>query len=254
MNDHKKCDVDGCEKQARTKSAAYCQNHYARWQRNGDPTVDGWSIDRPRRTGLKKKAIDRKKCAMCRKVKPRDQFYVKDNGTPEGWLSAYCRSCLRAYYKAKRDEARASRPPKPVRYCESGVCDKEARARYKGEGPWLCFGHWQQARDGKEFTPLRPKHDTSASPGLRRCTSCEKVKAEEAFHLKADKVNRQATCKSCAILSNSFHQHKAKGRLEEALGVTESMPERMRIRLLTKYATVFNEAVRSDISEGRKTA
>jgi hypothetical protein len=31
------CDIDGCEKPARTAAAAWCKMHYHRWYRHGDP-------------------------------------------------------------------------------------------------------------------------------------------------------------------------------------------------------------------------
>jgi hypothetical protein len=191
---------------------------------------------------------------MCKVVKPRENFFIVKRENRE-FLSAYCRSCSQAYYAAKRAEERANRPPKPpkpVKYCESGVCDREAKSRVRGEGPWLCMGHWQQARAGKQFTPLRGFNQVAT--GLRRCSACERVKPDEAFYLKADKVTRQATCKDCDGLSNSFHQYKRNGMLKEALGVTESMPERMRKRLMDKYATLFNQSELERSNERRETA
>lgn len=245
------CTVEGCENEARTRRSGLCSNHYQRMRRNGDPTISGWDIDRPRKPGgrwKRPKATTRKKCAICKQVKPSDQFYTLRRGTNE-FLDAYCKPCKRGYYANKRAEERAKRPPKAPKVpvsCAFEGCHNEGKTRLeKGKGELYCNVHYNQHYAGNELTPLRDWQQSYVSDDLRKCTSCMSVKSVEAFHQRTNGT-RHSRCKDCSYFAVRFTKLLAEGRAEDALSVSERMPEAMRIKYVTKYAQTINEALRSD--------
>lgn len=245
------CKVYGCRNLARTRRSGLCSNHYQRMRRNGDPTVSGWSIDRPRKKGgrwKKPRATTEKKCAICKKVKTRDQFAIIRRGDNE-YLDAYCKVCKKAYYANKRAEERANRPPKPPKDpvpCAFDGCHNDGASRLaKGEGPLYCNAHYNQHYVGKEMTPLRSRSRSYVNDELRRCTLCMKVKSTEAFY-KRPNGSSHSRCKDCSYFAVRFVMLVGEGRTEEALEVAQRMPEAMKKKYLTKYASTINEAVRSD--------
>lgn len=86
------CSIEGCEGPA--FGHGWCQKHYARWRRNGDPLNAG---DRAsiRPSGLRR-------CSTCRQEKPPEDFY----DVPESSRRKYrCKECQRADARSRGVDA-----------------------------------------------------------------------------------------------------------------------------------------------------
>lgn len=85
----KVCTVEGCL--SLVQGRGYCPNHYQRWRRNGDPTMDARSrvVVRPDGT---------RNCTKCGEVKSPAEFCKNRLGT--GGLSPWCRPCMSAAERA----------------------------------------------------------------------------------------------------------------------------------------------------------
>ena len=234
----KECKIDGCSNKVRARG--WCHNHYQRWLRNGDPTASGWSVMRTRKP--RTKATTEKRCARCGETKPADEFYTVER--PYGtYLSAYCKPCHSEYHAIKWAEYMAERGPMPRKRhdepCEFEGCDKTAKTRFQGSGQWLCSGHDQQRRDGRELTPLRDNMPSYINDRVRKCTGCEKIKGVHDFYFRPNGTSH-SRCKECAILASNFMQAIRNGNLDLALGIAGRMPERLKNKYMDKLATQLN--------------
>lgn len=88
------CSIEGCE--GSVTSRGWCERHYTRWKRHGDPlvTMKRWrsSTDPVRET---------KACTKCNEEKPLSAF-SKSNKSGDG-RKERCRSCVNAIERSKRD-------------------------------------------------------------------------------------------------------------------------------------------------------
>lgn len=248
MKDNGPCKIEGCTNKARTKRSGLCSNHYQRMRRNGDPTVSGWTIDRPRYGGKHRerpRAITEKKCPKCLVTKPAEDYYhVERNG--KMLFQSYCIPCHKAYYKAKATGLPRGRKKQPPRPCEAPGCVRDGRSRLNGEGLYLCMAHLQQLRDGKELKPIRESKRSYISDDLRRCTWCDEVKSTEAFYTRSNGKPSEV-CKGCVGWTNRGLVLLRQNRDVEALQWILRAPEATKNKFLRKYATRFNEGVRSQI-------
>lgn len=79
------CSVDGCGKPV--KGVGYCQKHYARWRRNGDPTVSRIQRNNGNEScswcGSKKKIVAKGLCGSCYQRKWKKGYLEYDVHTPK---------------------------------------------------------------------------------------------------------------------------------------------------------------------------
>lgn len=78
------CSIDGCERPTRTGAAEWCNSHYARWQRTGDPTSGPPLPTTPRRR--KSAPKPRRLCSIDGCTRPVEGY---------GWCKPHYRSWKR---------------------------------------------------------------------------------------------------------------------------------------------------------------
>lgn len=93
------CSFDGCDRSATAKG--FCQLHYVRWLRHGDPAtvLRGPDVRVP----------GKRRCASCGETKPVEDF-GKGNKSCKDGLSVYCRPC-----NAKRQQEWRKANPERMR-------------------------------------------------------------------------------------------------------------------------------------------
>lgn len=241
---HGPCKTEGCKNFARTASSGLCSNCYQKTRLNGDPLVDGWSIDRPRKKGGRKMTIDKdapeKKCPRCRQTKPRDEYYIMTGG----YMSTSCKVCWNAKRKAERIQYKLDnpKPPKPETPCAFEECDRVGRLHFNGGKEKWCKSHYQQLWNGLEPRPLwRNKKRSKMDGGFRRCTACDTVKSEAEFYRRTSNKGNQSICKPCYGIRNSFNQYIRHGKPLEALRTAQRMLPADRKKYLDKWASLFGE-------------
>lgn len=211
---------------------------------NGDKMTEGYDEDaldsQPR-----PQAVLEKRCPICRKVKPREDFYARHDGV----LYAYCKPCHRNYNRARREHYRRENPPAPRKPKHEGECEFEgctntakSRALIKQtdtEKAWVCSSHWNHYSAGQDMRPLKTYAVSRIDDNIRQCTSCDAIKPVDAFYARSGGAGRQSACRDCQKLTNRFNTLHREGRLEKALELTELMPERLR----EKYAGILSQTI-----------
>lgn len=235
------CIVEGCTNESRTKRSGLCSNHYQRMRRNGDPTVDGRTIDRPRKQGGKpyKTPPDatHKRCPICGEDKPRSEYY-EVNGR---YMSSYCKECFNSKRRAKRVQEKLDNPKPPKPTCSFEGCDRLAKSHFQGSEEKYCHAHYMQLYAGGELMPLYYDKKRSKIDGhFRRCSACDTVKTEAEFYARTSQAGNQSICKTCYAKRNSFNQYVRLGKPLKALRVAESMLPADRKKYMDKWATLFN--------------
>lgn len=225
------CKIEGCDKPARSRG--WCNNHYAKWHRTGNP-LGSDALGRQAR----KRATTEKRCRICGEVKTREHFYV--NAT--GHLGSYCKPCHNERVRQDHRRRREAKPKKPKRSdspCDFEGCHNSAYVTIDGYEGWYCRSHWQQDRAGKPLTPLRPIKKSYINDDVRRCTGCEEIKPMGAFHTRSNGTSQQR-CKVCMSLISRYGTLMREGRLQDALEHVQGMPEALRELYLGKYLERIN--------------
>lgn len=116
------CQVEGCENEVRTRG--WCQKHYSRWVRHGDPNV----VLERRRAELRVPEGLRR-CARCKQVKPVEDFSgTNPNRRTKDSKSVYCRPC-----EAERQrEWRVTHPGYSTKYSKPKTAEQK-RIRWERE-------------------------------------------------------------------------------------------------------------------------
>lgn len=179
--------------------------------------------------------VQEKRCPICRKVKPLEDFYTRSDGS----TLAYCKPCHLNYGRAHRERQRRENPPAPRKPKHRGECEFEgctSLAKSRGlikqtdtEKVWVCGSHWAHYHSGQDMRPLNPYSVSYIDANIRQCTACGTIKPVDAFYVRTN-GGRQSTCRDCMKLINRFNTLRREGQLEKALGVTEFMPEGLRER------------------------
>lgn len=233
----KTCTIDGCNN--KHKARGWCHTHYERWRNTGDPLS-------PSRRGRGRPAMtygDTKKCGLCTETKPIGEYYSR----PDGWVYKNCKKCVNAKRIAKRIEQEITNPtpPKPKRAvvsdnpCSYNSCTNQAKSHYLGTGPW-CTTHYMQLSRGVPMQPVDPGRRSQINEDVRRCTGCARIKPQGAFYTRRN-GGAVTRCRECAGLISKFHNHVRAGRVEQALSLAESMPERLKNKYVDMALTLFNE-------------
>lgn len=81
------CDVDGCERRTKNPETRWCNAHYLRWYRYGDPLLDGRTAPKPDGT-----------CCYCKGTSPRGRKFCStlcENRSRSGieTVQRYCKVC-----------------------------------------------------------------------------------------------------------------------------------------------------------------
>ena len=231
------CKVEGCKNEGspdyrsgrRYLRRGWCHNHYERWRRNGDPTVDGIALYADKRRGMSAAVVEagEKECKVCKQTKPLSDYYTNKNG----WAFTQCKLCWNADMKARRIE-QALRNPKPKRVktdhgeCAFEGCSNKGKT-HLNDGPegWHCTAHWMQWNKHHELKPLKQIKKSIIDDDFRICTKCDRVKPQGQFHARTGRSGRQSTCKECQGMQTRFNVLIKHGRVDEARAVWESMPE-----------------------------
>lgn len=224
------CKVDNCNNPVRSRG--WCRSHYERWRRYGDPLVNGYVIGANKRKEAlaARTARGEKTCNTCGETKQLRDFYCIS--AEKNWYQGHCKECHKDKMGAIRLQNRLDNPKQPRKPVDHGACafegcENKATLRFNKAGDWLCSGHWQQLWVGRELSPLRIRQDSHIDDRFRRCTSCQKVKTQESFHMRTGGTTRQSECKECAYLRVRFNKVLREGGIEEATDLFNKMPEKM---------------------------
>lgn len=119
---------------------------------------------------------------------------VKDDNRPENLVPA-CHAC-----NVSREGGQNRKPRDLItdETCSVEFCNNSGHSRYKDSEP-LCSGHYQQAWDGREFTPIRQRKLLHQDENGRVCTTCEEYKPWDEFYRRTNSDKRQSECKRCIL-------------------------------------------------------
>lgn len=157
--DYEACSVDGCE--AKVKAKGYCQNHYYKFKKNGDPLMDRRKIPKGRTCAVDGCDKPHASNGMCGMHAQR----VRRNGSPHVGARVPVEGC-----------------------CSVDSCS--APAYCKG----LCHGHYCRSLRGAPLdTPVRQRNNPTETHKI--CPNCRENKEHSQF---AKANGRLASwCKEC---------------------------------------------------------
>ncbi|WP_166535111.1 HNH endonuclease [Blastococcus xanthinilyticus] len=168
------CSIDGCTG-ARDRRG-WCNKHYLRWRRNGDPRVSR----RPSRP-----IIDgRKQCSVCSEWKPLAEFRRRKNA-PAG-VAYECRGCV-------RDASRQLRESSPHYYRDWHAAHPQAAGQYDDA--------WRVAH------PDRVRATRQRNGAMRRAS----IQADEAERIDPDEIyaRDRYLCQLCGAPLDMDASHPA---------------------------------------------
>lgn len=225
----KTCKIDECDVHA--KSRGMCARHYAQWRRTQPPAPVP--------------VVYEKRCPICEEVKPSSEYYVHKTGFHAGKLQSYCKTChhkkMRAQRFEKMSEKKASPPRTLIRDmdCAYEGCDRKAKTRHNGEGPY-CSSHYTQVYLGQELRPVTRKDKSHIDDVVRKCTGCNRIKPEEMFYRRSNGACL-TWCKSCSKKVSTFNVRLRGGAVEEALSIAENMPQPLRNKYVDIASSQLNK-------------
>lgn len=242
------CSIEGCDKTQQYLKRGWCNNHYEKWRRHGDPLADGRALYY-QKSAQEALEAGEKACKKCGEVKPLSEYYVN----PRGWVYTYCKTCHNLKRAAKALADRIANPPAPRTPVDHGLCAFEG-CRNKGKsrlshrgGPegWFCTPHWIQWDRHEELKPLKKVKKSYINDKFRRCTACDEVKPQQEFHGRTG-GGKQTQCKECQYLVVRASALMREGRYEEALTKARSMPVAIRERYVGKVLDAIASAGRGE--------
>jgi len=179
----------------------WCNRHYLRWQRYGDPLGQAPRKPPPRECSVDDCDEPPFRKAQCQRHY-RDALAAAKDGCSECGDPVVARGLCGLHYDRWRKSQAAP--------CSINGCDTSASRR-----DW-CTKHYAMWRVHGDPLYVRPK---TAPDGFKRCNSCSEIKPVEAFHAKPygdrRKRTRASRCKECLNAEQSQRRRERADEINE---------------------------------------
>lgn len=144
------CTIDGCVRLC--FGHGYCNKHYQRWRRHGDPQQIGPVPPAPPPDGFKT-------CSRCDGLKPISDFY-RDKLRRDGF-SSYCKPCVSAYDAASRAKNPRAQKNQSLKWRYGITLDDYERILFKQGGVCAVCKEPNKQIDDRSGNPrmLHVDHD-----------------------------------------------------------------------------------------------